>query len=219
MKEFDWIARYFAPLASAEGLGLKDDAALFTPDTGKELVITSDAVTAGIHFFEDDNPGSIAQKALRVNLSDLAAKGAVPRGYMLTLLLPFGTKESWIEGFVAGLVSDQTRYGIQLFGGDSCSTQGPLTIAITAIGEVEKGGMLRRNGAQIGDRLYMTGGLGNAALGLKIRKGESIDRAIRRLKKKLDKEGIMRQIRANRYFEKPSERRRRKEARSRIRSV
>ncbi|MDG1286668.1 MAG: thiamine-phosphate kinase [Rickettsiales bacterium] len=172
MSEFDWIARYFAPLASNEGLGLRDDAALFKSTAGKELVITSDAITAGIHFFADDAPASIAQKLLRVNLSDLAAKGAEPRGYLLSLLLPFDTPESWVEGFVTGLASDQIRFGIALWGGDTSQIKGPITASVTAIGEVKTGQMLRRSGAQIGDVLYMTGGLGNAALGLKIRKGE-----------------------------------------------
>ena len=172
MKEFDWIARYFAPLAGREGLSLRDDAALFQPSMGKELVITNDALTAGVHFFADDAPASIAQKALRVNLSDLAAKGAEPRGYLLSLLLPSSINEAWIEGFVTGLVSDQARYGISLYGGDTSSIDGPLTLSITAIGEVDQGTMLTRSGAQIGDRLYMTGGLGNALLGLKIRSGE-----------------------------------------------
>jgi thiamine-monophosphate kinase len=172
MSEFDWINRYFAPLASAEGLGLQDDAALFKPDPGWELVLTSDAMTADIHFFADDPADKIAQKLLRVNLSDLAAKGATPRGYLLNLLLPSGIKEEWLAGFVAGLLSDQTRYGIKLFGGDTSRIEGPITATITAIGEVESGTMLRRNGAQIGDILYMTGGLGNGGLGLKIRKGE-----------------------------------------------
>lgn len=172
MSEFDWIARYFAPLAAAEGLGLGDDAALFTPDEGKELVLTTDALTAGVHFFAEDAPASIAQKILRVNLSDLAAKGAVPRGYLLSLLLPKQIDESWIEAFVSGFAEDQQRYGIRLFGGDTSRIDGPLTASITAIGEVAKGTMLPRNGAQIGDLLYMTGGLGNAALGLKVHQGE-----------------------------------------------
>ena len=172
MKEFDWIAKYFTPLAAAEGLGLLDDAALFSPSLGKELVITTDAISAGIHFFADDTASSIAQKLLRVSLSDLAAKGAVPRGYLLSLLLPPDVKDEWLEGFVSGLVSDQINYGIGLWGGDTSRIDGPLTASLMAIGEVESGTMLRRNGAQIGDILYMTGGLGNAALGLKIRKGE-----------------------------------------------
>jgi len=172
VSEFDWITRYFAPLTSKEGLGLRDDAALFKPSAGKELVITSDAITAGIHFFEDDAPASIAQKLLRVNLSDLAAKGAEPRGYLLSLLLPLDISENWVEGFVTGLTSDQIRFGIELWGGDTSQIKGPITASITAIGEVQSGQMLRRDGAQIGDILYMTGGLGNAALGLKIRQGE-----------------------------------------------
>ena len=169
MSEFDWIAKYFAPLAANEGLGLADDVALFKPSAGKELVITTDALTAGVHFFADDAPASIAQKLLRVNLSDLAAKGAVPRGYLLSLLLPADTPETWLEGFVTGLASDQARYGIYLFGGDTSRIDGPITASITAIGEVNEGQMLRRNGAQMGDMLYMTGGIGNAALGLKVR--------------------------------------------------
>ncbi len=172
MSEFDWIARYFAPLAAKEGLGLTDDVALFTPTAGKELVLTTDAITAGVHFFADDEPASIAQKLLRVNLSDLAAKGAEPRGYLLSLLLPSDIEESWLQGFVTGLASDQARYGIYLYGGDTSRINGPITASITAIGEVSAGKMLRRNGAQLGDMLYMTGGIGNAALGLKVREGK-----------------------------------------------
>lgn len=172
MSEFDWIARYFAPLAAKEGLGLTDDVALFSPNANKELVLTTDAITAGVHFFADDEPSSIAQKLLRVNLSDLAAKGAEPRGYLLSLLMPSDIDETWLEGFVTGLASDQARYGIYLYGGDTSRIDGPITANIMAIGEVEKGKMLRRSGAQVGEVLYMTGGVGNAALGLKIRENK-----------------------------------------------
>ncbi len=172
MKEFDWIARYFVPLAAPEGLGLKDDAALLTPKAGRQLVITTDAITAGVHFFADDAPDAIAQKLLRVNLSDLAAKGAMPRGYMLSLMLPEDTNAAWLEAFVSGLASDQARYGIYLFGGDTTKIKGPITASITAIGEVVENTMLRRSTAQIGDVVYMTGGIGNAFLGLKIREGK-----------------------------------------------
>lgn len=170
--EFNLIHTYFAPLAGEAGLGLKDDAALLTPPAGKQLVITQDAMTAGIHFFADDPADKIAQKLLRVNLSDLAAKGAEPLGYFLSLLMPADTTESWIAAFAHGLAVDQPRYPIQLMGGDTSRINGPLTLSLTAIGTLSTGRMWQRKGAKIGDYLYMTGTLGDAALGLQARHGK-----------------------------------------------
>ena len=107
--EDDLIARYFAPLAGPAGLGLKDDAALLTPPPGRDLVLTTDALVAGVHFFADDPPGAIARKALRVNLSDLAAKGAAPLGFLLSLALPAGWTADWLEDFARGLGEDARR--------------------------------------------------------------------------------------------------------------
>lgn len=171
--EFELIAKYFAPLArKAPGaFGLKDDAASFQPSAGHDIVLTTDAVVAGVHFFPDDPADTIARKALRVNISDLAAKGASPRVYLLTLSLPPTIDEAWLKSFTNGLRRDQTRFGITLVGGDTVATPGPLTIGITAIGEVPRGTMLTRGGARVGDDIWVTGTIGDAALGLRVANG------------------------------------------------
>lgn len=169
--EFEVIASYFAPLAGGrrvDALGLTDDAASLAPRPGTELVLTADALVAGVHFLPDDPPDLIARKSLRVNLSDLAAKAATPVAYLLCLSLPSGIDAPWIEAFAAGLAADQREFGIELAGGDTTSTPGPLTIAITAIGEVGTGRMLRRAGARPGDDVWVSGTIGDAALGLGI---------------------------------------------------
>ena len=167
MDEFGLIARYFAPLATgAEALGLKDDAALLTPPPGMQLVITADALNAGVHFLGTEDPALIARKALRVNLSDLAAMGAAPWRYFLTLALPAATDAAWFERFAAGLAEDQETFGIALAGGDTTATHGPLSLSITALGLVPAGQALTRAGAQAGDYIYVSGPLGLAALGL-----------------------------------------------------
>ena len=165
-REHDLIARYFAPLAGPEGLGLLDDAALLAPTTGHEWVITTDALVAGVHFFENDPADLIAAKALRVNLSDLAAKGARPRAFTLALMLPKATSPEFLEGFAKGLGADMARFGIALIGGDTVVTPGPLGISITAFGEVAQGHMVKRSGAVSGDAIYVSGTIGDAALGL-----------------------------------------------------
>ena len=170
--EDDLIARYFAPLAGAAGLGLKDDAALMTPPPGCDLVLTVDALVGGVHFFNEDPPGAIARKALRVNLSDLAAKGAKPLGFLLALALPPGWSADWLEAFARGLGEDAADYGCPLLGGDTVKTPGPLTLSITAFGAVPRGRMLARTGARPGDFLYVTGTLGDGALGLQVRLGK-----------------------------------------------
>ncbi len=173
--EDDLIARYFAPLAGPAGLGLRDDAALVRPPAGEDLVLTADALVAGVHFFADDPPGAIARKALRVNLSDLAAKGARPLGFLLTLALSEEWREDWLGAFAAGLGADARTYDCPLIGGDTVSTPGPLTLSVTALGSVPEGRMARRTGVKPGDRLYVTGTIGDAALGLKIRQGRGPD--------------------------------------------
>ncbi|MBX3506662.1 MAG: thiamine-phosphate kinase [Parvibaculum sp.] len=172
--EFEIIGEIFAPLAAgAPGAwGLKDDAALFHPSAGFETVLTVDAMVAGVHFMPDDPPESIAKKLLRVNLSDLAAKGAVPRGYLLVTAFPADIDIEWIRRFADGLAGDQARYGVSLWGGDTVKTPGPLTLSLTAIGEVPEGRIVRRGGARAGDDLYVTGTLGDAALGLAVLKDE-----------------------------------------------
>jgi thiamine-monophosphate kinase len=170
--EDDLIARYFAPLAGPAGLGLRDDAALLRPPAGRDLVVTTDALVAGVHFFADDPPGAIARKALRVNLSDLAAKGAAPLGFVLNLALPGDWTADWLAAFAAGIGEDAAAYACPLIGGDTVKTQGPLTLAITAFGAVAPGRFAARSGARAGDAIYVTGTIGDAALGLKLRLGQ-----------------------------------------------
>ncbi|MGD0563331.1 MAG: thiamine-phosphate kinase [Roseiarcus sp.] len=170
--EDDLIARYFAPLAGPAGLGLKDDVALLRPPAGRDLVLTTDALVGGVHFFADDPADAIARKALRVNLSDLAAKGAEPIGFLLDLALPGDWTAPWLEAFAAALGDDAALYRCPLLGGDTVKTPGPLTLAITALGAVETGRMAARAGVRPGDRLYVSGTIGDAALGLRLRLGQ-----------------------------------------------
>ena len=172
--EFELIARYFAPLSQGHpgAWGLRDDVATIAPSPGCELVLKSDAVVAGVHFFAADPPDLVARKALRVNLSDLAAKGARPLAYLVDLILPESIAEPWIAGFAKGLAEDQAAYGIHLVGGDTDRTPGPLTIAVTALGEIAAGRTIRRGGARPGDTLFVTGTIGDAALGLMALRGE-----------------------------------------------
>jgi thiamine-monophosphate kinase len=172
LDEFARIARFFAPLAGEGALGLKDDAALIDGPDGTHYVLTADAIVEGVHFLPDDPSNQIARKLLRVNLSDLAAKGAIPVGYLLTTALPKERDENWLAGFAAGLAEDQARFGIVLLGGDSVSTAGPVSLSLTAIGRVPAGRAILRRGARAGDRVYVSGTLGDAALGLRVLKGE-----------------------------------------------
>ena len=166
--EFELIARYFAPIAGPGGLGLLDDAGLLRPGRGYEVVVTADALVAGVHFFPDDPPDAIGWKALAVNLSDLAAKGAKPEGFVLTLALPGGWTEDWLADFAAGLARMAEVAGCPLIGGDTVSTAGPLTLSITAFGTVPAGRMVRRSGAKPGDVVLVSGSIGDGALGLKV---------------------------------------------------
>jgi thiamine-monophosphate kinase len=173
--EFSLIARHFAPLAAAAGLGLTDDAAVFAPPPGRELVVTADAMVGGVHFLPDDPAGDIARKLLRVNLSDIAAMGAVPLGYLLTLSAPSGTPEAWFATFAAGLAQDQAEFGVHLFGGDTTSTPGPLSLSVTMFGHVAPGTAWRRGGARAGDDLWVTGTIGDGVLGLWALQGKRPD--------------------------------------------
>src|SRR4051794_36834078 len=146
--EFSLIARHFRPLAGPGALDLRDDAALLAPPPDRELVLTVDAMVAGIHFLPDDPPDLVGRKLLRVNLSDLAAKGAIPIGYLMTVSTPTTTPESWFAGFAAGLAQDQAQYGATLLGGDTTSTPGPISLSLTAIGHVAAGQAVHRSGAQ-----------------------------------------------------------------------
>lgn len=168
MNEFSLIHRYFTPLTGGDkgALSLQDDAALITPIPGKQLVITTDAMTENVHFFAGDEPFNLARKLLRVNLSDLAAMGATPLYYLLACVFPRSTTESWIKDFTEGLSSDNREFNIHVLGGDTTSQDGPLTLALTAIGHIEHGKALTRSGAKPGDVLYVSGSLGDAALAL-----------------------------------------------------
>jgi thiamine-monophosphate kinase len=169
--EDDLIARYFRPLATDAGaFGLIDDAALLK-QSGDDLVVTTDAIVEGVHFLPDDPPDTIARKALRVNLSDLAAKGAVPAGFVLTLALR-DAKEEWLAPFARALGEDATTFSCPVLGGDTVSTPGPLMISITAFGRVPPDRMVHRSGAKPGDRIAVTGTIGDAALGLRVLKGQ-----------------------------------------------
>jgi thiamine-monophosphate kinase len=170
------IARHFRPLAAGYpgALGLRDDAALIEVASHEDLVVTTDALIAGVHFLAGDDPAVIAFKALAVNISDLAAKAAKPIAYSLALALPRGTAEAWIAGFAEGLRLAQERFGIGLSGGDTTtSPAGPLMISVTAFGSVAKGRMVRRGSARAGNCLYVSGTIGDAALGLKLRLEEA----------------------------------------------
>jgi thiamine-monophosphate kinase len=165
------IARYFRPLATAPGaFGLTDDAAIVTPPPGCDLVLTTDGVIAGVHFFPDDPPDDVARKVLRMNLSDLAAKGAAPLGFLLSVALPATVDEAWIAGFAAGLGADAALYGCPLLGGDTDRTPGPISVSVTAFGAVPHGAMVRRATAKPGDCVAVTGTIGDAALGLMLRR-------------------------------------------------
>jgi thiamine-monophosphate kinase len=171
------IARYFRPLATDPGaFGLGDDAAILKA-SGDDLVITTDAIVEGVHFLPDDSADTIARKALRVNLSDLAAKGATPAGFVLTLALR-DVNEAWLAPFARGLGEDAGLFGCPLLGGDTVSTPGPLMVSITAFGRVPAGRMVHRGGAKPGDRVVVTGTIGDAALGLDILKGGAIAAAL-----------------------------------------
>ena len=165
--EFALIARHFAPLTKGAPLafGLTDDAAMLKPRRGHTLVLTADAIVEGVHYLPDDPPETIARKLLRVNLSDLAAKGATPRAYLLTTAFPHDVKEPWIAAFAKGLKQDQAHFGIHLLGGDTVATPGAATFSLTAIGEVPAR-MLRRSGARPGDVVCVSGTIGDGGFGL-----------------------------------------------------
>lgn len=174
--EFSLISKYLKPLASGFGgsLNLYDDAAVISPPENCELVITKDAITQGIHFIGNEPPELIAGKALRVNLSDLAAMGATPLCYFLALMLPKNTPKEWIKNFSKGLKATQEEFNISLAGGDTTSMEGSLAVSITAIGIVPTGAALKRSGAKAGDDIYVSGTLGDSAIGLElIKKGET----------------------------------------------
>ncbi len=172
--EFESIARLFRPLAAGapEARGLNDDVAVIPGRPGQDLVVTKDAMVEGVHFLPTDPLDLVARKLLRVNLSDLAAKGADPYGYLLSV--SWSPRCGWAEreAFAAGLKADQAHYGVKLFGGDTTSTPGPLTCSITAFGWVPHGRAAPRSGARPGDLVLVSGSIGDGHLGLKALRDE-----------------------------------------------
>lgn len=170
--EFDLIARHFArtqfPSDAGVSLGVGDDCALLQPAEGCELAVSTDTLVAGVHFFPDADPARLGHKALAVNLSDLAAMGATPRWFTLALTLP-SVNDSWLADFARGLFTLADLANIRLVGGDT--TRGPLSMTLTVMGEVPRGKALRRDGAKAGDNIWVSGTLGDAALGLAILQG------------------------------------------------
>jgi thiamine-monophosphate kinase len=166
--EFALIARHFAPLAGAGTYGLRDDVAVLTPPAGRDLVLKADALVEGVHFFPTDPADLVARKLLRVNLSDLAGKGATPIGYLVTISVPRGTPDTWFAAFAAGLAADQREFAVQLLGGDTTSTPGPISLSLTVIGHAAAGQTPRRGGARDGDDIWVTGTIGDGALGLAV---------------------------------------------------
>lgn len=171
--EFDLIARFFEPLARdlPGAMGLRDDAGALRLPPGQELIVSADAIVAGIHFPKDTPSGDIARRALRVNLSDIAAKGATPLAYTLTLQLPEAVDDDWLRGFADVLDEDQKTYGLGLLGGDTSRTDGPLTLSINIFGQCFENKWIKRSGACVGEEVYVTGTIGDATLGLAIEQG------------------------------------------------
>jgi thiamine-monophosphate kinase len=175
--EFERIADFFAPLAAGwpGARGLADDAAIIEPPPDRDLVVTADALVGGVHFLGDESPDVIAAKLVRVNLSDLAAMGARPLAYVVTLALPDHIDDRWLARFAAGLAAEQARFDISLIGGDSVATTGPVCLSLTAFGLVPQGRAVRRTGARPGDLVFVSGTLGDGALGLRARRGELVE--------------------------------------------
>lgn len=174
--EFDWIERHLRPLAgdAPEALGLADDAAVIQARPGFDLVVSKDAIVEGVHFLASDPLDLVARKLLRVNLSDLAAKGAEPYGYFLAVAWPAACGWRARGAFVEGLDQDQRQFGLKLFGGDTVSTPGPLSASVTILGWVPAGALVRRAGARVGDVALVTGTIGDGGLGLKAARGEGL---------------------------------------------
>lgn len=173
--EFAFIARHFRALAGPGALALSDDAAVLLPPPGRALVVAADAMVAGVHFLPDDPPDTVGRKLLRVNLSDLAAMGALPLGYLMTISVPPALPADWFAAFSAGLAQDQARYGLSLLGGDTTATTGPLVLSLTILGHAAPDAVLRRNGARDRDGIWVTGTVGDGTLGLACLLGDLAD--------------------------------------------
>ncbi len=154
--------------------GLRDDAALIAPEPGTDLVISTDPIIAGVHFIASDRADDIAWKALAVNVSDLVAKGAEPLAYTLALAFPEPPERAWMADFASGLKSAQTAFGCHLIGGDTDHTTGPLSIGVTAIGVLPRGSFVPRTGTRAGDHIFVTGTLGDSALGLALHRNPAL---------------------------------------------
>lgn len=174
--EEEIVQRHFAPLAAGfpGAFGLADDCAALPVPPGHDLVVTTDPVIAGVHFLPDEDPANIAWKALAVNVSDLVAKGAAPLAYTMAVAFPERPRDAWLEAFARGLGNAQKAFGCHLAGGDTDRTPGPLTVSITAFGTLPAGALVRRSTARPGDVVYVTGTIGDAALGLRLRQDPSL---------------------------------------------
>lgn len=166
MNEFDYINKYFKPLTGNIGRDLKDDAAVFRQNSNKELIISTDTLVEGIHFFGTENPSDIAKKSLRVNLSDIASMGAKPIFYNLSLSIPKEKVDFFIPRFSIGLKEDQEKFNLELIGGDLTSSLSHINITISIFGETQDGAFVSRTGAKKGDLLFVSGFLGLAKIGL-----------------------------------------------------
>tara|TARA_Y100001960_G_scaffold310699_1_gene370491 strand:- start:1403 stop:2398 length:996 start_codon:yes stop_codon:yes gene_type:complete len=172
--EFDLIKRFFSPLTdgASGAFGLTNDAAVWRPTDGCDAVITTDCLIAGVHFFFEDPPELVGEKLLAVNLSDIAAMGARPSAYTLTAIFSDEINDSWIASFATGLRYAQEKYALDLLGGDTVRTPGPVTLSLTVFGNIEKGSAIPRGGARANDDIYVSGNIGDAALGLQVLRGE-----------------------------------------------
>lgn len=168
--EEEIIQRYLAPLAASwpGALGLADDCATIAVPDGHELVVTTDALVRGVHFLPAESAGAIAWKALAVNVSDLVGKGARPLAYVMALALPAAPEPGWMRAFADGLARAQEAFAIVLAGGDTDRTPDHLSVSITAFGTLPKGRLVRRGTARPGDRIYLSGSIGDATLGLRL---------------------------------------------------
>ncbi len=174
--EFSLIARYFAPLSQsfAGAMSLKDDAAFIAPEPGKVLVVTTDAIVSGVHFLPDTPADLVARKLVRVNLSDLSAKGAKPFAVLLNAVFPPSIDEAWVEAFSSGLKRDFDEFGLSLIGGDTVSTPGPLCLALTALGWAGIGLTPYRSVAKPGDDIWVSGTIGDGGAGLLAAQGKIV---------------------------------------------